>query len=182
MKKWILIACILSGLCLIGGSIAFFVTQSGDNEPVPTPSPSSSPNEEDTPSDEEIIDYYALMDYVCTKPEVEETLDSTNYTYVYQKKYNFLVQDSIIITGEVSDNFQFDSEDAYHAFLEATDNKETNFTRQTDDKNLKIVDRLHVIFYPEEVSDNYAFDEQYLTFLTEQGYSCILQESEEHAE
>ena len=79
----------------------------------------------------------------------------------------------------MTDNFKFSSKDAYQAFLDASTNKETNFETTTDEENLTIVSRLYTIFYPEEATDDFVVDESYLTFLSQKGYTCVLQENPE---
>lgn len=179
-KQGIIIACILGILLIAGGSIAYFSGRSngGDEEPTASPSPSPTP-EDEMPSEDEIIEYFAQMEYLCTKPEVEETLEGTDYTYTYQNRYHFIAREGKVITGDLTDNFKFPSKDAYQAFLDASTNTETNFETTTDEENLTIVSRLYTIFYPEEATDDFVVDESYLTFLSQKGYTCVLQENPE---
>ena len=86
-KQWIIIACNLGILLIAGGGVAYFSGRSSGEgkEPTASPSPSATPDEE-MPSEDEIIEYFPQMEYICTKPEVEETLEGTDYTYIYHKE------------------------------------------------------------------------------------------------
>lgn len=172
-KQGIIIACILGILLIAGGSVVYFsgMMNGKDPEPTASPSPSPTPNDE-MPPEEEIIDYFEKMEYICTKPEVKETLEGTDYTYTYQNHYRFIAQAGKVVTGEVIDHFQFESKDAFQAFLDTSTNTETNFKTTTDEENLTIDSQLYMIFYPENATDDFVVDESYLTFLSQKGYTC----------
>lgn len=177
-KTWIIIVSILGILLIAGGSVVYFSGMLKEKNPEPTTTPSPSPTPDDElPPEEEIIEYYEKMEYVCTKPEVQETLEGTEYTYLYQNQYHFIAQKGKVVTGEVIDRFQFDSKDTYQAFLDTSNNTETNFKTTTDEKNLTINSQLYMIFYPEDATDDFVADESYLTFLSQKGYTCELQKT-----
>ena len=80
-KTWIIIVSILGILLIVGGSVIYFSDMLKEKNPEPTTTPSPSPTPDDElPPEEEIIEYYEKMEYVCTKPEVQKTLEGTEYT------------------------------------------------------------------------------------------------------
>ena len=179
-KERIIIISILGILLIVGGSVVYFsgMMNGKDPEPTASPSPSPTPNDE-MPSDDEIIDYYEKIEYICIKPGVKETLEGTDYAYTYQNQYYFMAQDGKLVTAKLTDHFKFDSEEGYQAFLKQEEQKETNFTLTQDEENLIIDSSLYTIFYPENVEniDEFVFDENYLAFLSQKGYICELQKT-----
>ena len=175
-KKWIIVS-ILGILLIVGGSVVYFsgMLQGNSSEPTVSSTPTPTPDEE-MPSEDEIIEYFPKIEYICLKPEVKETLEETDYTYTYQNQYYFMAQDGKMVTAKLTDHFKFDSIQGYQEFLTQEEQKETNFTLTTDEDNLTIDSSLYTIFYPESVSniDDFVFDDTYLTFLSQKGYTWEL--------
>ena len=175
-KKVAIIVVVLTFLLIVGGSVVYFNSMVYETDPEFTTSPTP---EDELPLEEEIIEYFPKTEYLCTKPSEERSLPNTNHTYTYQAQYYFSTGHNLIQTAEVRNQFNFSTKEIYDEFLNSQTNEETNFEYTYDEDNLTITNYLYMVIYPEttEDIDEFVFDDTYLTFLSQKGYTCELQKA-----